>query len=275
MKNLKWTFSFFWLIVSYCPLFGQMPLMKSEVKTIELSIQQEGNNRKVNYSPKIHNKRAVNFLQIDKIEMEDSDLIINYQLLQKIENSEVEIAIQLIDGNGMTITPQSEDLGQLTSTKETIIWKNFLESDVSFDESYSLIIHTNLFGTICANPPTFDLKQKLPYYGGATIGIVSLAIGQVYKNQSDREEADYRLAWAEGRTANLDKAESDFNKYKVLTYVGLGVLGVDAILYFFRQRKHKNAVKEFEKFCAGEKKSSVNLGLNQFNQPEVGWRLKF
>ena len=153
----------------------------------------------------------------------------------------------------------------------TLIWKNFLESDFLFNQTYEVAILVNLHGNICANPPRFDLSKKLPYYSGALIGLTSLGIGQLYRNQALQEEANYRRLWEEGNPGTLDQAESDLRKFRALTHVGVGVLAADGILYYLRNKKHQKAVQKFEKFCS----ESVTIGVNQFNQPEFGWRLKF
>ena len=108
--------------------------------------------------------------------------------------------------------------------------------------------------------------------GGAILGLGAIGLGQVYKSRSDDEAEKFRKAWENGETAVLDQAQNDFDTYRNLTYIGIGVLAVDGVLYFIKQRKQRAKNKKYRVFCSDKKAVSVHPLYSPSS--ELGFMLK-
>ena len=252
----------------------------SEVVAVPLKIRQENRRIQITWSQKEVSSSLQDFkvLAIADMNILDTDLKINFALNQISPNLNYEMSINLLSEDGTLINATPENLGNLATTEVeekkllSLVWKNLIEEVGNFEKNYTLLIHTFVSGINCENPPVFGLQQKLPYYSAAVVGLGSIGLGQIFKQQSKQKEKDYLTIWKEGGVADLTEAKKDLDKYRIMTYAGLGVLLVDGALFFLRNKKHQKELSRFETFCAERVSISVIPGLNE--PVDVGFKLK-
>lgn len=239
-------------------LYAQGDIILSELTTVPIRIVDQNDGISLQWSAGELKQSIQDFrlVSVTDIRLSDADLQIDYVTLHPDPELEYEIGVAVEVAEGILNVSTAKDIemsaadDRRTTSRQTLIWKDFLEKQADIGDSYLLLIRTNIRGNICASPPAFTLSQRLPYYSAAIIGLGAIGVGQIFKIQSDKEEDRYREIWESGGNATLEQAENDFNTYRTLTYAGLGVLAVDAVLFILRNRKYKKEQKRFRSFCS-------------------------
>ena len=194
--------------------------------------------------------------------LREGDLVLQYEPGRSPadQSYRIELEIQLPDGSRIAPQPQelTEAVAETGKGLRELIWQDALEYLPDFEAKYALLLRRSLMGAVnCSGErPVFSLKKQLPHYVLAGAGLALVGLGQVYNQQKKDAYAQYRAYWADGKTR--EEAEDPFLKTatdkkkaaELSTYVGLALLGADAVWYAVRALKIKARQKTYDKFCA-------------------------
>ena len=178
-----------------------------------------------------------------------------------------DIAVRL-NGQDLPLTSDEfrGDIGEpIAAGMRSITWINLLDRYINLEGELSVALKVEewgvkvlRFGVDCNDPPTFTSKQRLPYYIAAGVGVASIGVGQLFKQQSDDV---YQNQYLQSET--LEQAQDPYNDangkhhtYLVMTWAGTAILVVDVAWYIYREVRYKKRQKVFEENCDG---NALNL----------------
>lgn len=200
------------------------------------------------------------FSTLSSLRLDDADLLTEFLAGKPGKGIACQIQLSLRPENGALLSQPPAPAGAVR-----VPWPDATEQVLEYGQTYTLYIRQSLLGAVdCSGErPVFSLKKQLPYYAGAGVGLVAVALGQVYQKQSDDAYANYRLFWEDARTAAeaqpfLQEARDKQKQARIFTYGGLAVVGIDLLLYTHRLLKIRRAQGVYDRFC-GEGRSSWRL----------------
>jgi hypothetical protein len=278
MKNKFLTAVILFVLVTSVEAQQQYPL-RTQTDSVACTVQIQQHQYSL-IKPDISNllKARNGFPAILDIRIVESDLILEYEDLPANETwYDVTLSIRLPDGQILNAPPEfsREQTGQPKSKLKT--WPDATEYLQPTNTAYSLLINRTQMGLVnCeAIRPAFSLKQKMPYYSAAGVGLVLVGIGQVYRAQQNDYYRTYEAAWADGSPrplANDDprqKALKSKKAFQICTWAGIGLLAVDATLFSIKRQKTKKKQQVYDQFCL-----SPAIQINSAG-PGIGLQLKF
>ena len=175
----------------------------------------------------------------------------------------------MLNDQPLSISPEQlkGEVGRLSSggAKQAIL-SGLMERFINLEGELSLTLTAEQWGEFvlplgidCDNPPTFTGKQKMPYIIAAGVGVASIGVGQLMKQQSeDTYDNDYLTAGSLAEAEPIyEDANSKHHNYLILTYAGSAILVLDAALYIIRGARHQRRLKLFKQYCDDNK----SLGL--------------
>lgn len=261
MKTLKSTLLLLNLLVSIS-CFAQIELLQTEVLQEQIQINLAKDVLEITTAK----KQATNgTVSISHIELVDKDLIIH--LDQKpFKNGDYFIINLAVKLNDETLPVEPENLfGELnknisfSNEPQTykIIWTNLMEEYIDLNGELAISLNVDIYGNRdlpynvdCGIEPTFTTKQKIPFLIAGILGAGSVVAGEYLKNESEKDYDTYLSQ------DNFDAAEPFYqdandkaNTGQILTYAGIGILTVDAIWYFVRQRRFRKQREVYNEFC--------------------------
>ncbi|MBK8705366.1 MAG: hypothetical protein IPN33_18545 [Saprospiraceae bacterium] len=151
------------------------------------------------------------FLPITGIKLNDADLHIDYQLKGVDKGLSPRFIVHLIDATGMAFYPSvfklKGDMPAAESPLAPVVWLDITEKILLPGRPYELVIEKILMGPFdCDAPrPAFTIKQQLPHYAAAVVGLAAIGMGQVYRAQKEDAYDTYREFWSNENT----KEEAD------------------------------------------------------------------
>jgi hypothetical protein len=234
--------------------------------------------------------RRGNYPMVTAIMLRESDLVVQYEPGRSPgdQSYRIELDLQLPDGS--RIVPQPHELTETTADAgkgiRELVWLDALEYLPDFGPTYALHLSRTRMGAVnCSGErPVFSLKKQLPHYAAAGAGLALVGLGQVYNQQKKDSYAQYRAYWADGKTREeaddpfLKTAKDKKTAAEASTYIGLALLGADALWYTLRAIKINRRQKTYDTFCAPPATSSLQFRPAIFPagiQPGVGFSLTF
>lgn len=215
-------------------------------------------------------------LTLQGIHQEQADLQIDCRLTEKEKDFYYHVALTVHTAEGEAIVPAPFDLPdnlrRLSAGAHRITWTNALEHNLEFDRNYTLLLEVELWGQLpvdCANPPAFGLREQWPNLAGAAVGAGLIAVGQVYRQQSNQEYRRYKDIWQRQADPEYDgnaaaqaliyyqNAEKKDNAYQSLTWAGVTVLVLDAAWYTYRRLRFSQSRQRFDEYCRNQEPFSL------------------
>ena len=206
--------------------------------------------------------------------LDQADLVFKYRLNQpegKLQDYRYLLKPNLLE-NGKPIwhrpKPFIEFRNEVTETlMDTTLeyrWLNALEERLDPDFSYTLNFSVLLlWDGNCEKRPSFNPTQQSPHYVGFLAGVGFLVAGQVLHNNAKKDYLAYQELWEDDTIypTKEDQAQRLYNdvmtqedRYQTLSYIGFGIIALDAAWYTYRLVKHKNKVKPYNLYCDCKKK---------------------
>jgi len=223
-----------------------------------------------------------NVIQISDIRIEGIDLHIEYTIPERDPGLEYAIGMSIEGADSTLIDSNPKEISLNVSGDRnrvnTLVWRNIIGDVIDPAETYSLLIRTDIYGEICSEEPVLNVAGQLPYYGGAILGLGMIGAGQLYKRQADRSYESYEKLWLNGDEnddALREQADQDRKTAQFLTYAGIGVLGLDAILFYLKNRKHRKDVRRYKAFCVGQSEISIHPRYNSNTKMGFMVRINF
>jgi len=243
----------FLLLSYYTTSFGQALQLNTDVYKLGARINMVTNQLK-----------TFTFSSGVSADIVDGDLIVNFTLNPTKENEYYNVSFQ-VKLNGLDITPPQHFLRGMTGDKllvkeeeeSTIKWVGLAEAYPLMEGKLSIYVTTVFYGdkdlpyeVSCLNPPKFELKQKLPYYAAAVVGVGSLVLGEINHRNGKKQEEAYLESYIISEREDLyGQADEKLGAAKILTYTGIGILAADAIFYYLGKKRHKKRLKVFRENC--------------------------
>lgn len=235
-----------------------------EVKSTQEGLILESGSAKTSFE-------GFSLITISKVELVQADLTVHYIINHPDPEVEYRLSMALEGENGATNYADYKQLVS-SSTQGALQWRDILEEQIDIDQEYQLLIRTDVYGKVCSDVPEKKLSKDLPFMGAAVVGLGAIGIGQIFRVQSQNKEEDYLQIWKDGGTATLDDARQDFETYRNLTYAGLGILAIDGVLYWLKQKKYRKTTARYRTFCTDKK----NIDIHPVYSPssDFGFQLK-
>lgn len=208
---------------------------------------------------------SVESLSGASISLINGELEISFPLQQTKEEQFYDIRME-VELNGLPMDLEIENIKGFYGTKitnlttgiPTITWMNLIETYYQLEGQLEIKVSTELRGKLevpidCNTPPTFNQKQKLPYLAAGGVGLVSIGLGQLFKRKSQSTYDDEYLAslTLEEAQPRYDDANRDHHTYLILTYAGSAIIVTDLVLYLIKNKKYRDQLKLYKKFCNG------------------------
>ena len=256
------------LLSLFCLLFmgllvqAQVEVLKTEKHLIDAQFDLSNNEFKILSSGE---NSKDDFLKITSIRYEEKEIQIDFSNLDftgaeyyrlQVSASLEEIILPIRPENILGAVNKNiliEDAPEL----QTLVWTNLVEDFVALKGRLKITLYTEIYGrkelpykVNCGVKPEFTNKQKMPFLIAALAGTGSLVTGQLFKQASDKEYADY-LSQETFEVANpiLLSANDKHHKDLVFTSVGAALLAGDVIWFLIRQRRYKKQIATYRKFC--------------------------
>jgi hypothetical protein len=228
MKNKFLTAVILFVLVTSVEAQQQYPL-RTQTDSVACTVQIQQHQYSL-IKPDISNllKARNGFPAILDIRIVESDLILEYEDLPANETwYDVTLSIRLPDGQILNAPPEfsrEQTVSRKASLKPGPMQPEYLQPT---NTAYSLLINRTQMGLVnCeAIRPAFSLKQKMPYYSAAGVGLVLVGIGQVYRAQQNDYYRTYEAAWADGSPrplANDDPRQKALKSKKAFQICTLG-----------------------------------------------------
>lgn len=209
------------------------------------------------------------FPAITGLRLEDGGLLADYQYkgrLKKGLHYDLRISAILPPG-GLPMLPAPREI---TDSRDkytgTLTWPDRTEQGLDYGKTYTLVTWKYLLiGVDCsAEPPSFEPERKWPYYATALVGGGLIGLGQVYHQDKKEAYNRYREHWRSGDSADdaqpdLDEARRKDDTARLLTYVGIGLLAVDAAGFAWRWGATKRKQALYDEYCPKEGQSSLSV----------------
>lgn len=218
-----------------------------------------------------HSRADFKSIAIRQIYLEGTDLVIDFAPREQSNDLSYALGLHLVGPGNEAIYSSAKEIDQQPGV-QSVIWKELVLDRIEPDIPYLLLLKVHIYGRICEVVPEFGLAQKLPYYGGGVVGIGFLAAGQLFRQQYRNNLEEYEQVWLEGGNTDLTEVQSDFQTYRDLTYVGLGVLGIDAVLFLIRRGKHRKKLKRYNTYCSD--KPQLNIHPEYSTETPMGFLLQ-
>ena len=215
------------------------------------------------------------FPSVRSLAIQDGDLILTFTISKKNYkyNPDIIQIIGLIVPEGKMIEPldyklkvDDSDISGSSLPHGIRIWQDVTEDMIRNDQEYRLIIERGIADVVdCqAAKPVFGSREKWPHLAFAGLGLVSIGVGQIYKNQMNDEYNQYKNAWIDGEVKDeaqqyYNKAEKSQSQAEIWTYTGMAIIGIDLILYTYRWYTTKNKQKKWDEFCAPNRTVGINI----------------
>ena len=264
------------LLSLFCLLFmgllvqAQVEVLKTEKHLLDVQFDLSTNEFEIRSSGE---NSKDDFLKIASIRYEEKEIQIDFSNLDftGAEYYRLQMSATLEDA-ALSIKPENI-LGAvnknilISDTRElqTIVWTNLVEDFVELKGRLKITLSTEIYGrkelpykVNCGVKPEFTNKQKMPFLIAALAGVGSLATGQIFKQASAREYADYlRQETFEVANPILLSANDKHHKDLVFTSVGAALLAGDVIWFLIRQRRYKKQITTYRKFCSPTEDLSI------------------
>ncbi len=222
---------------------------------------------------------SANFIADFTATLSTGEIIINYKLATfKPNSNHYTVFLETkfwhhtdnpIDGNAIDFPAKKirGDIGYMDKNPEglkQIIWTNPIYCLPSAKGKLEIILTVEHWGVEilplgvqCNNPPDFGLKKKLPYYAGGAVALGGIVSGFILKDRAiDKYEKHLTSDILTERSQLYQNYETQLQRAEYLTYISLGLLAVDALLFLRRRRLHLKRKKIFDENCT---KSSFQI----------------
>ncbi len=179
-----------------------------------------------------------------------------------------------------------QDLAANQQGRRQLIWTGLHDRYVDLNGILLMSLDVELwgqpqlpFGIECGVPPTFTMKQKMPYLIAAGVGAASLGASLLFKNKSnDTYENDYLTQnFQEAAEPFYQQANDDHQKSLIFRYAGIGILAIDAGLYIFRSIRHQRKKDAYDEYCRNVSgirfEPVVEPSLSAVNPGQLGLKL--
>ncbi len=275
MKHLSYyAFIFFLLGLSFSAK-AQVIKLKTEKQRVHYTIDLVAEKMKLKETV----ESSANFIPNFTATLSAGEIIINYKLAPFKPNSNYytvffetkfwdKVGHQTDDSSVDFPTKKTRgDIGLLDKNPDVlkqITWTNpvyCLPSAKGTLEIILVVEHWGVeilpLGVQCNNPPDFSFKKQLPYYAGGIVALGGIVSGFILKdNALDKYEAHKFLDILTERTELYQTYETQLQRAEYVTYISLGLLAVDALLFLRRRRLHLKRKRIFDENCT---KSSFQI----------------
>lgn len=194
---------------------------------------------------------------------QNNELIIDYHFINPSKQGYYVVNLDLRMDNESVQPSQGYlfgDLGKINTPVvggKQIIWTNFIQDIPKAIGELELIISIEswglqylAYGVDCGEYPTFGFKQKIPFYAGFAVGVGSLVSGVVFKNEAEGHLEQHKLSNVLSiKEKEYQSYTDELRKAEIVTYIGIGIIAADALLYFLRKEKHRKRIRVFEEYC--------------------------
>ena len=280
-------------------LFGQLQAQVdtlwtfSHVARAEVILTSTGFDL-INFSEEAQSKNPFkDRLKVTSLEIQNSDLVINYELdpIEQGGHYEVSIGFIATEQEGTVDLDQlylMGAIGRIDYPSQRVLkvrWTEALEH--LQDPLGSILIQLNvtqfgkpkLFEVIdCDNPPTFEWRKNKGLWVLAGLGVASIGAGQWMRIESNRIYNDLYLPetnFSQGKDY-YEQANTRNHWYILLTYAGAGLLATDLILFQASRSSYKKELREFEEKCNQSLSLRTSILPNPYTpSPAMGLGLRF
>ena len=234
-----------------------------------------------------------NRIESIEVSLVNAEIVISYVLAPTEENHSYDVALGVtLDGQPLSIRRENilgtygtaiESTGEEKRNLLTWLLERYgniegtLEVNLIANHNY---VFNSRFELDCDNPPVFGSREKIPYYIGAGVGVGMIATGLAMKTESNNiYDTEYLKAeTAQAAQPFLDKAQSKHDAFVILTAAGAAILIGDAVLYYFRNKRHKEWLEDLDKFCEEQSigfKPLFEPSFSPANPGQLGMRFTY
>jgi hypothetical protein len=236
-------------------------VFKIKVSNQQLILEQQGE------STLFRTKK--DFPTIEKVSLEEADLVLQYRAKKGSDLLSYRVAMTLKMPDGTEISPfqdQFSDSPEQQGSRK-LVWRDATEFLSDMESSYTLKVSRSLMGAVnCEGArPKLSAQTKTITYLGASVGVMSLVISKIYWDDKKTAYNNYQQLWVDG-ASEPDVANSPFEKAKlsdrnakIFFWSGVGVIAGSALYYTLKSRKNKQKQRNYDKFCAPEPKTSLQI----------------
>lgn len=266
MKNAVFIFLISLVAIDLSAQFQELDTLS---KTISATIDVAAEQLRLDADFSRGNHTELGIQDFD-LSLRNGELIISYDLLPTTEEQHYVLSLDItLNGEPIHLAPEylKGSIGQnLNGGTGTIIWTNLLEQYINLKGQLKVRLIAHIwgdffarFGIDCsADRPDFTVKQQIPYYAAAGVGLISIGVGQIFRSKrNDIYNNQYKTSSTlDQATPHYDDANNKHHTYLILTYAGTAILLADATWYIIRQIKTKRNQKLYDRFC---KQPSLSL----------------
>ena len=204
-------------------------------------------------------------VETSSMTLENGDLIIDYRLSTLGKDQYYKVNFEAsVDGQEIKVYREdlmgsiSEEIRGEGNLDEQVRWMNLLDRYIDLSGSLTIELQVELwglptlpYGIVCGEPPTFTLKQKLPYIITAGVGVGALGASYIFnKKANDVYDNDYLTQnFQESAEPFYQEANDHHQKSLIFRYAGAAILITDAALYIYRSIRHGKKVDAYREFC--------------------------
>lgn len=210
------------------------------------------------------------FPQIEKVELQEGDLALFYKVKAGSDLLSYSFTLELLMPDGSTVAAPANELSDqaLSQNARMLRWMDVTELTGDFASIYTLKVTRSLMGAVnCEGKrPVMGAETRVISYVGASVGVMSIVLGQIYRSQKESDYNRYQRLWADGapdpgaRNNPLDSAKKNDRNAQIFTWGGAGMLVASAVFYRIHAQKTKRKQQHYDKFCGKGKETSFNIG---------------
>lgn len=222
------------------------------------------------------------FPAVEKVTLEAGDLVIHYKAKNGSDLLSYSFSLSLLmpDGTGLDASPTELSDNVDVEGGRTLRWLDATELMGNFDVAYTLKVTRSLMGAVNCEGlrPVIKSQTKVISYVGASVGLMSIVVGQIYRAEKESNYNRYQQLWADGApdpgTENnpLDNARKNDVNAKVFTWGGAGLVVASALFYKIKADKVRKKQKHYDKFCGQGSDTSFKITPSKTG---VGFVLNF
>lgn len=208
------------------------------------------------------------FPAITTLRLEDGGLLVDYQIKGRLKKGlDYRLQVAILPSTGLPMAPAP---GEVTDSRDkntgTLTWPDRTERGLDYGKTYTLVVWKHLMGEVdCSGErPSFGVERQWPYYATALVGGGLIGLGQVYRQDKIEAYGRYEEHWRSGDSAEeaqpaLDEARSKDDTARLLTYIGIGLLAVDAAGFAWRWGATKRKQGLYDEYCARDGAPSLTV----------------
>ena len=248
----------------------------------------------INFSDESQSRNPIkDRLKIVSLEIDNSDLVVNYQLdpIEEQGYYEVSVGYLVSQQEGAVDLDKvylSGAIGRIDYPSQRELKFRWVEAlEYLQDPLGSMLIQLQVtqfgkpkFYTVidCDNPPTYEWKKNKGFWIVGGLGIAAIGSGQWMRLESNRiyndlyvPETDFSLG-----KEYYDQANQRNHWYILLTYAGAALLATDLIIFQASRKSYKKELKEFEEQCNQSLSLGTRMLPNAYSPtPAMGLGLQF